>query len=94
MLYGVWLIVKKVFGICFDFEENENINTMDYFRIFDKICSKDEPWSIFNRSSRRKRSMASNPIFIIPDFFCIFQMNFPMATLGLKEMGTKGKEQI
>ena len=26
-------------------------------------------------------------IFIIPDFFCIFPMNFAMATLGLKEMG-------
>ena len=24
--------------------------------------------------------MASNPIFIIPDFFCIFPMNFAMAT--------------
>ena len=31
--------------------------------------------------------MASNPLFIIPDFFCIFQMYFVMATLGLKEMG-------
>ena len=31
--------------------------------------------------------MASNPLFIIPDFFCIFPMNFAMATLGLKEMG-------
>ena len=40
---------------------------------------------IFNRSSRRKRGMASNPLFIIPDFFCIFQTNFAMATLGLKE---------
>ena len=30
--------------------------------------------------------MASNPLFIMPDFFCIFQMNFAMATLGLKEM--------
>ena len=40
-----------------------------------------------NRSSRRKRGMASNPLFIIPDFFCIFQMNLAMATLGLKEMG-------
>ena len=26
-------------------------------------------------------------LFIIPDFFCIFQMNLAMATLGLKEMG-------
>ena len=42
---------------------------------------------ILNRSSRRKRGMASNPLFIIPDFFCIFQMNLAMATLGLKEMG-------
>ena len=31
--------------------------------------------------------MASNPLFIIPDFFCIFQTNFTMATLRLKEMG-------
>ena len=31
--------------------------------------------------------MVSNPLFIIPDFFCIFQTNFAMATLGLKEMG-------
>ena len=31
--------------------------------------------------------MVSNPLFIIPDFFCIFQMNFAMATLGLKEIG-------
>ena len=30
--------------------------------------------------------MTSNPLFIIPDFFCIFQTNFAMATLGLKEM--------
>ena len=40
----------------------------------------------FNRSSRRKRGMASNPLFIIPDFFYIFQTDFAMATLGLKEM--------
>ena len=39
------------------------------------------------RMSRRKRGMASNPLFIIPDFFCIFQTNLAMATLGLKEMG-------
>ena len=41
------------------------------------------PVIYINRSSRRKRGMASNPLFIIPDFFCIFPM---MATLGLKEM--------
>ena len=41
----------------------------------------------FDRSSRRKRGMTSNPPFIIPDFFCIFQTNFAMATLGFKEMG-------
>ena len=39
-----------------------------------------------NRSSRKKRGMASNPLFIIPDFFWIFPMNFAIATLGLKEM--------
>ena len=38
-----------------------------------------DPLSI-NRSSRRKRGMASNPLFIIPDFFCILLMNFAMAT--------------
>ena len=31
--------------------------------------------------------MASNPLFIIPDFFLHFLNNFAMATLGLKEMG-------
>ena len=31
--------------------------------------------------------MASTPLFIISDFFCILPMNFAMATLGLKEMG-------
>ena len=31
--------------------------------------------------------MASNPLFKIPNFFCIFPINFVMATLGLKEMG-------
>ena len=32
--------------------------------------------------------MASNALFIIPDlFFCIFQTNLAMATLGLNEMG-------
>ena len=30
--------------------------------------------------------MASKPLFIIPDFFCNFQTNSAMATLGLKEM--------
>ena len=47
-----------------------------------------QPWKdymVFNRSSRRKRGMASYLLFIIPDFFCIFPMNFAMATLGLKE---------
>ena len=31
--------------------------------------------------------MASKPLFVIPNFFCIFPMKFAMATLGLKEMG-------
>ena len=39
----------------------------------------------FDRSSRRKRGMASNPL---TDFF----LHFPNELL--KEMGTKGKEQI
>ena len=40
-----------------------------------------------NRLSMRKRGMASNTIFIIPDFFFLhFPMNFVMATLGLKEI--------
>ena len=33
--------------------------------------------------------MASNPLFIIPDFFCNFPMNFAMATLGLKKNAKK-----
>jgi hypothetical protein len=51
--------------------------------------------NIINRSSRRKRGMASNPLFIIL-FFGIFPMNFAMATLGLKEMRKflwKGREK-
>ena len=44
-------------------------------------------FKLFNRLSRRKRGMMSNPLFIIPYFFCIFPMNFAMATLFLKEMG-------
>merc|ERR1712051_120207 len=31
---------------------------------------------LLNRSSRRKRGMVSNLLFIIPGFFCIFSMNF------------------
>ena len=42
---------------------------------------------LFNRSSRRKRGMASTPLFIVLGFFCIFQTNFAMAILGSKEMG-------
>ena len=41
--------------------------------------------------------MASNPLFIIPDFFCILQTNLAMATLGLKEMGKllwEGREKV
>ena len=42
---------------------------------------------MLNRSSRRKRGMVSNLLFMIPDFFCVFQLNFAMATFGLKKMG-------
>ena len=52
---------------------------------------------LFNMSSRRKRGMASNPLFIIPDFFFIFQTNLAMATLGLKEMRKflwEGREKV
>ena len=41
--------------------------------------------------------MLSNPLFIIPDFFCILQINFAMDTLGLKEMGKflwEGREKV
>ena len=40
--------------------------------------------------------MTYNPRLMVPDFFCIFPMNFAMATLGLKEMGKflwEGKEK-
>ena len=40
--------------------------------------------------------MASNPLFIIPDFFFIFPMNFAMTNLSLKKMGKfllEGKEK-
>ena len=35
---------------------------------------------IFNNRFLRERGMASNPLFIIPYFFYIFQTNFAMAT--------------
>ena len=36
--------------------------------------------------------MASNPLFVIPDFFfCIFQTNFAMATLGYFPISFKPK---
>ena len=41
--------------------------------------------------------MASIPLFIIPDFFFIFQTNFAMVTLVLKEMGKflwEGREKV
>ena len=38
-----------------------NRKLMNYYENFEQV--------IFNRSSRRKRGMASNPLFIIPDFF-------------------------
>ena len=42
----------------------------------------------FNRLSRRKRGMASNPLFIIcTRLFCIFLTNLAMAILGLNEVG-------
>ena len=37
----------------------------------------------------RKRGMASNPLFIIPDFFCFFPMNFGMASWVLLENAKK-----
>ena len=54
-----------------------NKHTLTQMKVCCSIFSSDLS---FNRSSRRKRGMASNPLFIIPDFFCIFQTNFVMAT--------------
>ena len=42
--------------------------------------------NMINRSSRRKRGMVSNPLFIIPDFFCIF----PWTLLWLKKVCSVG----
>ena len=41
----------------------------------------------FNRLSRRKRGMVSNPLFIILDFFCIF----PITLLWLLRFEENGK---
>ena len=57
---------------------------------FDDCMSTKQFYKVkcFNRSSRRKRGMASNQLIIIADIlFCIFQKNSAMATLGLKKMG-------
>ena len=48
------------------------------------ILTKISSFLPLNRSSRRKRGMASNPLFIIPDFFCIFPINFAMTTLKVR----------
>ena len=48
-------------------------------RVDRKKCDiKLKKFKTLNRLSRRKKGMT---------FFCIFPMNFAMATLGLKEMG-------
>ena len=50
-------------------------NPPGFGRIRNKTCCIKRPWiatSVLNRSSRRKRGMASNPLFIIPDLFLHF----------------------
>ena len=60
--------------------------------------TKSSLLSVYLTDRLEERSIASNPLFIIPDFFfCIFPMNFAMATLGLKEMGKflwEGREKV
>ena len=68
---------------------NNRPHLMQSSRSADSLLSPDvinEDQGI-NRPSGRKRGKVSNLLFIIPDFFCIFPMNFAMATLGLKEIG-------
>ena len=38
-------------------------------RVFFNLMIPKPDLTVFNRSSRRKRGMVSNPLFIIPDFF-------------------------
>ena len=42
---------------------------------------------VFNRSSRRKRGMASNTLFIIPDFFLDFPNELSYGYLRFEENG-------
>ena len=53
-------------------------------------------WTFINNRFLRERGMASAQKMEFQVFFCIFQKNSAMATLGLKEMGKflwEGKEK-
>ena len=61
--------------------------SQDYFTKNNKKKNKCDSILIsFNRLSTRKKAMASNFSYY-QIFFCIFQTNFAMTTLGLNEMG-------
>ena len=51
------------------------------------ICTEETSYKIHILTDLLGGKEAWRPLFIIPGFFCIFTMNFAMATLGLKEMG-------
>ena len=61
----------------------------EHSKILDRIPDILTPGLLhiyFNRSFRRKRGKASNPLFIIHTRL-FFPINFAMATLDLKKMG-------
>ena len=70
---------KKVFDIttvCHPMTYKDKIllgsSQVNFFNILKKYIEATTAVFLFNRSSRRKRGIASNPLFIIPDFFLHF----------------------
>ena len=80
--------------ICKHFSQNQKQHNSA------KIINRaDKNWAhfrIFNRSSRRKKGITSNLLFIIPDFFCIFPMkcygNLRFEGNGKIPLGRYGKK--
>ena len=51
-----------------------------------------DTFPFLNNRFLRERGMASNPKMKYQVFLCIFQKNWAMATLGLKEIGNHIKD--
>ena len=68
--------LRKYSTLIFSVEWQNEI-VMCFLQVHKGSFSRDFSLTMFNRPSRRKRGMASNPLFIIQDFF----LHFPKWTL-------------